>query len=269
MSLPNIKIKSPSKHLVSIQPQLMPLSLCTGLTHPTTLSFGTLQILLPALANLANVLSFLFLLICDSSPLSKSNLPQMKLLEHPSLILASLVPKKVLGSLNSPFRADHTVTVIILQDEPLSQVYLGQPPGSLSLTQVFLTLAHLLPPFLKHFQLRKEHNEATSDKTNFEIRNALFNATSSSLTSRFILDENSQQCRSKNGLFSGFCQVQWESEKCYNTLPFLCRNGPRKLPILEPHCTDSDYIRRILNHHPGHENEGKNLESQKLFSGID
>lgn len=60
--------------------------------------------------------------------------------EHPSLILASLVPKKVLGSLNSPFWADHTVTVIILQ--PLSQVYLGQPPGSLSLTQVFLTLAH-------------------------------------------------------------------------------------------------------------------------------
>lgn len=56
----------------------MPLSLCTGLTHPTTLSFGTLQILLPALANLANVLSFLFLLICDSSPPSKSNLPQMK-----------------------------------------------------------------------------------------------------------------------------------------------------------------------------------------------
>lgn len=74
----NIKIKSPNKHRVSIQPQLMPLSLCTGLTHPTTLSFGTLQILLPALANLANVLSFLFLFICDSSPPSKSNLPQMK-----------------------------------------------------------------------------------------------------------------------------------------------------------------------------------------------
>lgn len=34
------------------------LSLCTGLTHPTTLSFGTLHILLPAPANLANVLSF-------------------------------------------------------------------------------------------------------------------------------------------------------------------------------------------------------------------
>lgn len=81
MSLPNIKIKSPNKHLISIQPQLMPLSLCTGLTHPTTLSFGTLQILLPALANLANVLPFLFLFICDSSPPSKSNLPQMKSLQ--------------------------------------------------------------------------------------------------------------------------------------------------------------------------------------------
>lgn len=75
----NIKIKSPNKHLVSIQPRLMPFSLCTGLTHPTTLSFGTLQILLPALANLANVLSFLFLFICDSSP--NSNLLQMKSLQ--------------------------------------------------------------------------------------------------------------------------------------------------------------------------------------------
>jgi len=57
------------------------LSLCTGLTHPTTLSFGTLHILLPAPANLANVLSFLFLFICDSSPPSKTNLPQMKSLQ--------------------------------------------------------------------------------------------------------------------------------------------------------------------------------------------
>lgn len=45
---------------------------------PTTLSFGTLQILLPALANLANVLPFLFLSIGDSFPPSKSNLLQMK-----------------------------------------------------------------------------------------------------------------------------------------------------------------------------------------------
>lgn len=80
MSLLNIKIKSPNKHLGSIQPQWMPLSLCTGSTHPTTLSFGTLQILLPALINLANVFSFLFLFICDSS-LSKSNLVQMKTLQ--------------------------------------------------------------------------------------------------------------------------------------------------------------------------------------------
>lgn len=53
---------------------------CTGLTHPTILSFGTLQILLPALTNLANVLSFLFPFICDSSS-SKSNLLQMKSLQ--------------------------------------------------------------------------------------------------------------------------------------------------------------------------------------------
>lgn len=61
--------------------------LCKGLTHPTTLSFGTLRIHLPALANLASVLSFLFLFICDSSPPSKSNLLQMK-----SLQIASFNP---------------------------------------------------------------------------------------------------------------------------------------------------------------------------------
>lgn len=76
----NITIKSPNKHLISIQPQLMAFCLCTALTHPTTLSFGTLQIHLPALANLANVLSFLYLFICDSSP-SESNLLQMKSLQ--------------------------------------------------------------------------------------------------------------------------------------------------------------------------------------------
>lgn len=42
MSLLKIRKKSPNKHPASLQPQLMPGSLCTGLTHPTTLSFGTL-----------------------------------------------------------------------------------------------------------------------------------------------------------------------------------------------------------------------------------
>lgn len=95
MSLPNIKIKSPNKHLVSFQSQLMPRSLCTGLTHPTTLSFGTLQILLPALANLANVLSsfssFVIHLLLQNPTFSRWSHS-----EHPSLTLTSLVPKKVL-----------------------------------------------------------------------------------------------------------------------------------------------------------------------------
>lgn len=42
MSLVKIRKKSSHKHPASLQPQLMPGSLCTGLTHPTTLSFGTL-----------------------------------------------------------------------------------------------------------------------------------------------------------------------------------------------------------------------------------
>lgn len=70
VSLVKIRKKSPNKHPASLQPQLMPGSLCTGLTHPTTLSFGTL--LLPALANLPSVLSFLLIFICDSSFPSKS-----------------------------------------------------------------------------------------------------------------------------------------------------------------------------------------------------
>ena len=93
MSLLNIKVKSPNKHLVSIQYQWMPLSLCTGATHPTTLSFGTLQVLLPAPANLASVFSFLFLSICDSS-LSNSNLVTGRHFKHPSLNLTSLGTKE-------------------------------------------------------------------------------------------------------------------------------------------------------------------------------
>lgn len=42
MSLMKIRKKSPNKHPAPLQAQLMPGSLCTGLTHPTTLSFGAL-----------------------------------------------------------------------------------------------------------------------------------------------------------------------------------------------------------------------------------
>lgn len=39
--------------------------------------------------------------------------------------------------------------------------------------------------------------------------------------------------------------------------------------FLEICYTDRDDPGRLLSHHPGHENDGRKLESQKLFSGID
>lgn len=71
-SLVKIRKKLPNNHPAPLQSQPMAGSLCTGLTHPTTLSFGTLWSLLPALANLSSVLSFLLIFICDSSFPSKS-----------------------------------------------------------------------------------------------------------------------------------------------------------------------------------------------------
>lgn len=44
---------------------------------------------------------------------------------------------------------------------------------------------------------------------------------------------------------------------------------PGSSRFLEIRCTDRDDPGRLLGHHPGHENEGRKLESQKLFSGID
>lgn len=154
MALPNIKMKSPNKHLVSIQPQLMPLSLCTGLTHPTTLSFGTLQILLPAFANLANVLSFLFLFICDSSPPSKSNLLQMKSLRTSFFNSNFPGTKESLMISEFPFSGwPHSRSYHFTRWTTFS--------GSLGITtwlfiphSVF-TLAHLPILSLKHFRLRK------------------------------------------------------------------------------------------------------------------
>lgn len=103
MSLMKIRKKSSHKHPASLQPQLMPGSLCTGLTHPTTLSFGTLWSLLPAPANLPSVLSFLLIFICDSSFPSKSKVYKWNHSKQLPLTLTPLGTRPVLSALDFPF----------------------------------------------------------------------------------------------------------------------------------------------------------------------